>query len=165
MKLGSSAGRTKPAPSLSAPDRTHPDGGTQGERGGDKNKQQPRRGQSAESIQKSVIPRTRDDSSDEDEPIPMSRPQGAPLLDTNPPLLGNAPPPVPGYPGVYPGGGYHFSPRQPLLLQQPPPPHHMMQPPRTGGLVPLPPQPVVGNMGGPGLLPHHMPPPAMVSVA
>ncbi len=163
MKLGSSAGRTKPAASISAPDHTHPDN-VQGEG------QPPRRGQSAESIQKSVIPRTRDDSSDEDEQQLPKRP-GGPLLEATPSLMGHAPP-IPGYP--YPGN-YPLPPQPLLPHQQAPPPHHMMPPPLKGGggpelyyshagggggrgLVPTPPY----SAGGPGILPHHMPPP-MVS--
>ena len=146
MKLGSSAGRSKPTTPTSDPNHTHPDGAAvEGERAREKQ----------ETKQKSVIPRTRDDSSDEED-RPSDRRQG-PLLDAAPPYMGHAP--ILPLPGNYP----------PLH-----PPHHMM-PMRGGpepfyghgrgivGPMPMPPPP--RSMGGPGagILGHPMPPPSMVS--
>lgn len=151
MKLGSSAGRTsKPvtAPSSDA-SHAHPDGTPAVE--GDKPRGKPG---TEPKQQKSVIPRTRDDSSDEDD-TPTSRPPG-PLLENMPALLGHGP--ILPFPGNYP-----------------PPPQHPMMPMHGGpeqfygphggrgivGPAPLPPHSVGGP--GAGILPHHMPPPPMVS--
>lgn len=151
MKLGSSAGRTnKPATPTSDASHAHPDGTptVEGEKPRGKLGSEPKQ-------QKSVIPRTRDDSSDEDDP-PTSRPSG-PLLENTPPLLGHGP--------ILP---------HPFPVNYPPPQHPMM-PMRGGpeqfygphggrgivGPAPLPPRSVGGSGGG--ILPHRMPPPPMVS--
>lgn len=151
MKLGSSAGRAKPTTPTAESSHAHADGTTVTE--GDK----PRGKPPSESKQKSLIPRTRDDSSDEEDHM-TSRPQG-PLLETMPSLMGHAPILPHPFPGSYP---------------PPPHPHHMM-PMRGGpeqfygphggrgivGPAPLPPH-SAGSSGG-GILTHHMPPPPMVS--
>lgn len=153
MKLGSSAGRTKPATPISESNHAHGDGPAVAE--GDKS-----RGKAASESKHTksvIIPRTRDDSSDEEDHR-TGQPHG-PLLETMPPLMGHAPILPHPFPGNYP---------------PPPHPHHMMPMrggpeqfygPRGGrgivGPAPLLPQ-AAGSSGG-GILAHHMPPPPMVS--
>jgi hypothetical protein len=143
MKLGSSAGRSnKPTTPTSDASHTYPDMAE-----GNKPTRKP-----GLDPKKSVIPRTRDDSSDEDEP--PTRPQG-PLIESAPPLIGHRPILPHPFPGSYP-----------------PPPHHHVIPIRGGseqfyaphggrgivGPAPLPPHSVATSGGG--ILPHHMPPPS-----
>lgn len=146
MKLGSSAGRPKTTPT-STPDHTQPGNLTP-------EVERPRRKMGAASAQKSVIPRTRDDSSDEED---RSADRPGHLLDNAPSLMGHAPMLPHHFPGNYP------------------PPHPHMMPFRGGpehfyphagpglvGVAPLPPHSV--GTPGCGILPPHMaPPPHMVS--
>lgn len=146
MKLGSSAGRTKTTTPTSDSNHAHPEGAAVTDE--DNSRSKP----ASEAKQKSVIPRTRDDSSDEEDHM-SGRPQG-PLLETMPPLMGHAP--ILPFPGSYP-----------------PPPHLIpmhgrpeFYGPRGGrgivGPAPNMPPHSIGSSGA-GILPHRMPPPPMVS--
>ena len=149
MKLGSTAGRSKPTTPLSTPDHTHPDSLAP-------DSERPQQGttKSAASAQKSVIPRTRDDSSDEED-RPLTS-QTGPLKDGAQSLMGHAPIlPHPSFPGSYPPMPHpHMMPPPPRgLPEHYYPPHH----PGRGlvGPAPLPPR----SSGG-GIL--SQPPPPMV---
>ena len=164
MKLGSSAGRPKTTVPTSAPNHTHPDSLAVAE----DDKPQGKLG--TESKQNTVIPRTRDDSSDEEE-RPTNRP---PLLENAPPpLIGHAPPHhfPHHFPGNYPHHQqqqqhplHHMIPMRGVPQEQYYPPMHGRGPP---GLHQMPPPHStphsVGNTGGGILPPHSMPPPSMVS--
>lgn len=151
MKLGSSAGRTnKPAAPTSDASHAYPDG-TSASIDSDKTRGKP--GLEAKP-QKSMIPRTRDDSSDEDDPPPTSRPMG-PLLEPALPLLGH----TPILPHPFPG---HYPPLHPHMMPMQGGPEQFYGPHGGRGIVgpaPLPPHSVGGSGGG--LLPHQMPPPQM----
>lgn len=153
LKLGSAASRAKmTTPTLNI-DQAHSDSPMVADGNEKPHNKKP------ESSQKTFIPRTRDDSSDEED---RGGHMDHPALHhhQNPPLLAHAPLPPHSYPSTYPP------------LRYPPPLiGHMMPPrgpdqfyPRGGhgsvGVVPM--MPLIRPVGG-GLLPHQMSSP-MVSI-
>ena len=147
LKLGSSAGRIKTTTPTS--DQDH----SKNLSADDVNKLMLKPG--FESNQKSLILRTRDDSSDEEEDQVSNR--HTPLLGAPLPLLGHAPIPTHLFPGGYPPPPHMMPPRGP-----PPDQFYSSQGRGLVGSAPMMPPHSVGGAGK-GMLPHQMPPSHMVS--
>ncbi len=154
LKIGSSSSRNKLAAASPPTSLDHallqPDGLAEGDT------TKVHSGKVPAQVQKMHIPRTRDDSSDEDDRDPPLMPQKG-VLPTPPPMGGNIHMP----PHLFPGSGnFPPPPRHLIPHHHHMPPHHMMQPPHLRGSPGVPEHfQARGARGliGPG--PHPPPPP------